>query len=71
MAKQRNRAGFETMTLGDEGLLWAYGKTEWCITAGTWKEATHIEELEMTLVQPEDLKPVQMKNTEARKSWQL
>ena len=29
--------------------------------------AARIEELEIALVQPEDLKPVQVKNTEARK----
>ena len=37
------------------------------MTARAWKEAARIEELERVLEQPEDLKPVQVKNTEARK----
>ena len=37
------------------------------MTARAWKEAARIEELERALEQPEDLMPVQVKNTEARK----
>ena len=37
------------------------------MTARAWKEAARIEELERALEQLEDLKPVQVKNTEASK----
>ena len=69
MTKQQSRVVSETMTLGDEEcqLRWVFDGDQWCMTARAWKEAARIEELERALEQPEDLKPVQVKNTETRK----
>ena len=48
-------------------LLWVSEGTHWCMAARAWKEAARSVELERALVQREDLKTVQVMDTESRK----